>query len=274
MKTEQQEIFSPAKINLSLSIGDFIPALQKHKINSVMQKISLSDHIQIRTTENKKIKISISGKYAKGVPNNTENIVYKAAKLFFSKYGFSFGIDIHIEKNIPHSAGLGGGSSNAATILLFLYKHTNRRISPKEYAEIGSDIPFFLHEYSTAIVESAGEKVQKYNKNEKYKYGILLFPKNVSVSSAWAFSERKNGNFSWKKSVPNISQNDFTPLLCSRFPETEKILQKISKISPEKFGISGSGGSIFALTNSKKEQQEIGEAMKDFSGEVETFICM
>ncbi|MBF0120630.1 MAG: 4-(cytidine 5'-diphospho)-2-C-methyl-D-erythritol kinase, partial [Desulfobacterales bacterium] len=136
-------LLSPAKINLFLQIT------RKrqdgyHNIRSLMCCISLYDRIKINF-ETEKILVSCSDAT---IPSNEGNTAYKAAKLFFETLDKKDGIEIFIEKNIPVGAGLGGGSSNAGTVLCALNEHYNFPISKKELIKIacmvGADVPFFI----------------------------------------------------------------------------------------------------------------------------------
>ncbi|MDR0974648.1 MAG: hypothetical protein LBL80_03020 [Ruminococcus sp.] len=159
---------APAKINLTLRVGE---RLQNgyHDINTIMQTVSLSDMITLENTGESGITLSVSGQFAEGVPTDDNNICLKAAKLYLQD-----GLHIHIEKNIPHGAGLGGGSSDAAAVLIginqlamllhakqkglsdeetfkmteFISTHPNTAVllNTLELAamNLGADVPFFI----------------------------------------------------------------------------------------------------------------------------------
>ena len=273
---------SPAKINRDLYIKEFSEEHQKHRLESVLQKISLFDVIKIsEIPENSEISgknqntiLTITGKFSKGVPNDERNIVLKAIDMFFKKHNITKNTyKIVLEKNIPNEAGLGGGSSNAGEILKFLHQQYSLPLVPSEYISLGSDVPFFLENFSVGKLSGIGEKISEISDvSEKYneKFGVLIFPKNIKISTAWAFQK-------FKKSIPKpnksenpqkqsaISYNDFTQILCQKIPEISEILSQIQKISqkniPEisEYGISGSGSTIYVLFSSQPSQEKFLE---------------
>jgi len=134
---------SPAKVNL------FLRVLGKrsdgyHDILSLMQRISLCDKMSFALKGNG-IKIICPGGV---VPENKNNIVYTAAEAILSNISFHSGVEITINKKIPVAAGLGGGSSNAATTLVTLNEMTGAKYTTKELmrmgARLGADVPFFI----------------------------------------------------------------------------------------------------------------------------------
>ena len=136
-------INSCAKINLCLKIGKRLKS-GYHNIVSVMQLIQLHDRISFEILNEDKIAIESNNKALE----NKNNLAYKAALLLKNKLGVKKGVKITIEKNIPIAAGLGGGSSNAASTLIALNKMWGLNQSDKKLAgfaiEIGSDVPFFI----------------------------------------------------------------------------------------------------------------------------------
>jgi 4-diphosphocytidyl-2-C-methyl-D-erythritol kinase len=106
------KLIAPAKINLNLMVGERFQ-YGYHDIDTIMQAVSLYDIIEIEEQTEPGIKISVSGPFAQGVPTDENNICVKAAKIYSGDR-----IHIHIEKNIPHAAGLGGGSSDAAAVII------------------------------------------------------------------------------------------------------------------------------------------------------------
>ena len=115
-----------SKVNLGLKILDLLPD-NYHSIFTIMQEIDL--HVTINFKKNLEKKINFSTDGAIIVPNDKTNLCYKAAKLILENYKTSSGINIHLTKNIPIGAGLGGGSSNAATVLLALNDIFNLKIN-------------------------------------------------------------------------------------------------------------------------------------------------
>ena len=128
-----------AKINLFLEVCDKRPD-SYHNIDSVMQTVSLHDVITLSKAD----AITLSNN--KGLPNNENNLAYKAAKLFLDSNSISSGVSIIIEKNIPVSAGLAGGSTDAAAVLKGLNELYETTMTVDELcalgSQIGADVPF------------------------------------------------------------------------------------------------------------------------------------
>ncbi len=294
------KISSPAKINLSLHIGKYSDEKKKHELQSEMMKISLADEIEIEVTEKKKIQIIVKGEYAKGVPNNDENIVYKAVKLFFSHRPRSIGLKITLIKNIPNGAGLGGGSSNAAEIIKFLHKYYSVPLKSSDYkiyADLGSDIPFFLGKEKIGIVSGVGEKIERIEKGrpqgyapteQQYIFGILFLFPEIKISTKWAFEQLKflrenkknivknivrdviknnaknNSDEKYQKYQKNIKNiNNFQEMIFSYFFDIEKTFEEIQKFSPVLSGLSGTGSSCFAFFENEKVQEQVLEKFSE-----------
>jgi len=145
---------SPAKVNLFLRIIKKRPD-GYHELASLMQTISLCDTIKFSLSDRDHLTCTDLS-----LPTDGSNLILKAADLFRRKTGCEFGLKAHLDKRIPHQAGLGGGSSNAATTLWALNKLCKQNASDQQLAawagEIGSDISFFLSQ-GTAYCTGRGE---------------------------------------------------------------------------------------------------------------------
>lgn len=148
---------SPAKINLFLKIVKR-RSDGYHELASLFQAIDLHDTLHFSLSEKDHLTCTNPS-----IPTDHRNLVLKATQLFRQKTGLSTGLTVHLEKRIPHEAGLGGGSSNAATTLWALNQLHGSPVSIKELtewsAEIGSDISFFFSE-GTAYCTGRGEKLE------------------------------------------------------------------------------------------------------------------
>ena len=178
------QVLAPAKINLSLKIlGRRSDGF--HEIETMIAPISLYDKIDIEK-QSRWIDFSCDDRT---VPSGDENLVVRVAKAFFEKTKISSGARIKLHKKIPHGAGLGGGSSDAAATLRALNQLFETKLSREELAKlgstIGSDVSFFLFE-SVAVCKGRGEIVNPTTVKEKLS--ILLLKPAFSVSSAWAYS--------------------------------------------------------------------------------------
>ena len=176
------QVFAPAKINLSLKIlgrrGDDF-----HEIETLIVPISLCDEMKIEKNEGG-IEFRCDDP---SVPMSDDNLVIRAAKSFFVATKLEPAVSIELKKKIPHGAGLGGGSSDAATTLLTLNQLFEANLTRDELSKLaattGSDTPFFIFE-STAICRGRGELVTPIQSREKLL--ILLLKPAFAVSTAWA----------------------------------------------------------------------------------------
>ena len=149
-----------AKVNLSLDVTGKLEN-GYHLIESFFQTVGLYDVLDIELNDSREISLTCSDKT---IPCNESNIAYKAALIFREKSGIDFGCKIHIEKNIPSQAGMGGGSTDGAAVLYALNKLLNTDYSFNELVKmgtrLGADVPFFLMG-GTAFAEGIGEKLMK-----------------------------------------------------------------------------------------------------------------
>lgn len=179
---------SPAKINLNLQI------LNKredgyHNLKSEFCTINLFDKIRL-TKIPEGIQLVTSGKYR--IPNNRDNLAYQVAEKLRSHAKGKVGVKIEIDKQIPLFAGLGGGSSNAATVLKGLIELWNLDLSLEKQVEIGkkigADVPFFLYG-GHCLVEGIGEKVTPLEDKIEEKYVVVAQLPYIKISTPWAYNE-------------------------------------------------------------------------------------
>jgi len=232
---------SPAKINLTLKVLNYDQILMKHKISSKVYLLKLSDTIIVLKSKNLSIKYYINKKKI-----TVQNDIIKKTIIYFDKkYGTSSKFEISINKIIPIGYGLGGGSSNSASILKFLYNFHN--IDNKNFyidaPYIGSDGLIFMDNYPKVI--DGLNKFKKINtKQTRWRKIFLLIPSKKNITKKIFDIYRKNKNSMMTKT---LSQND---LLYSSmmFNKEFKNLYNFIKTHKVKFkvnGMSGSGSSIF-----------------------------
>lgn len=188
MSGSKVEVSSPAKINLYLNItGKYSGGY--HRLESLVERISLLDKIIIRAVSSPKISITSNRKQFE----SKKNLIYKAAKLMQKKFFFTGGFDIYLEKKIPVGSGLGGGSSNAASTILGIKELLSLDIKKEElYAlgeKIGSDVNFFLAETSYAYLSGRGQKVKPLPGLKSTNH-FLIRP-NFSLSTRWVYLNAK-----------------------------------------------------------------------------------
>ena len=190
----QIKIKCPAKINLTLEVVNKRPD-GFHNIKSIMQMISLYDYLTIKIEHGKENKILLTGN-SKEIPYNEKNLVYKACDLFLKKAGINdLEIEIYIEKNIPISAGLAGGSTNGAGTIYGLNKILNV-FNEAELnalcAELGSDLNVCLSG-GCVLATSRGEITKPLPFIEKEI--TLIKPINLGISAKEAYTKYSEKQF-------------------------------------------------------------------------------
>ena len=175
---------APAKVNYLLDvIGRRSDGY--HDLRMVMQRVNLCDDISITLTETPDLTVSCG---IKGVPDGPGNIAWKAARIMLDQAGSGLGASITITKNIPVAAGLGGGSSDAASVLMGMNELLELGLTDQKLMEIGvklgADVPFFIFK-KTALAEGIGEQLQVMPAMPSL--WILLVNPGVHVSTAWVY---------------------------------------------------------------------------------------
>ncbi len=239
-----------AKINLSLSVCGRRPD-GYHLIDTVMHSVGLFDEITIDKAD----KITVScDKY---VIKEEDNIAYKAAKLFFEDYGITGGVDITIKKNIPSPAGLGGGSADAAAVLVglnFLYKAgISDNDLEKTALKLGADVPFFIRG-GCQRAEGIGEVLTPVKPLQK---GYILLAASEQKPSTGEMYRIIDGKpyveCDTNTVIKAVENNDLLLLsqnLCNAFSivwEESLVKTTVSGNSPLGVSLSGSGPTWFAI---------------------------
>jgi 4-diphosphocytidyl-2-C-methyl-D-erythritol kinase len=272
---------SRAKINLTLEIIKKLPS-GFHELRSVMLKAeNLYDEVVIDFLKNsKKIEIECDNDI---IPKNEKNICWKIAEKFFERTGKRIGLKIKIKKKIPVMAGLGGGSSNGAAVLLSLNKHFKNTLSKNELiniaAQIGKDIPFFLEKERVAYITGEGEKI----KPLKHFPGLSLLiinPKGeISTKEAyleldkkmWFMADKKRKNISQNlvdksgksQDIANFLYNDFEITAEEKFPVIKELKNCLISFGALGASLTGKGPTIFGIFKNKNETLKIKKVLKN-----------
>lgn len=276
-------VIAPAKINLSLEV------LSKrsdgyHDISTVMQAVDLYDTVVL--DENSLGEITISCDYD-GVPCDETNICYKAAKRFFEYTNLeNKGVDIKIIKKIPTQAGLGGGSSDGAAVIMGLNNMFNTLLKPKEMCEIGekvgADVPFLI-EGGTKLATGIGTQLKKIVGLNKGCDIVICKPDTVSVSTKEAYKkvDALNPHASYTNEmikalysrdmffISTTLYNDFE--LALKIPEVNDVKSAMLKSSANGCGMSGSGSAVFGLFTSSRKAKKCAEKLEATYKNV--FLC-
>lgn len=268
-----------AKITLSL---DVVAKRDDgyHDVEMVMTTIDLADRLEFQILTEDRIDVTADNQY---VPNDERNLAYKAAHELKKTYHIPHGVRINIQKNIPVSAGLGGGSSDAAAVLRGLNRIWNLKLSLKQLAEIGvrigSDVPFCVYG-STALVSGRGEKVRKILPPPSC--WVVLAKPDLGVSTRNIFRhihmddihhpdtdgvlEAISENSIHK--LGNCIGNALEEITFKYYPETKRIKEKMIQYGARGVLMSGSGPTIYGLVAQHTKAQRIYNGLRGFCREV------
>lgn len=241
---------APAKLNLFLHI---VGRLENgyHQLETVFQFIDRCDTLHIKVNDNSEINLLTP---IKGVANQ-DNLIVKAAKLLQQHTNCSFGADIKLEKVLPMGGGLGGGSSDAATILVALNKLWNSQLSLQELAELGvklgADVPIFIHGFS-AFAQGIGEK---FTPATPKMYWYLVSKPQCSISTADVFTAedltRNTPSIQYRDQDIEKYHNDCQTWVIKHYPEVANLLGWLVEYAPSQ--MTGTGACIFSRFDSKQE---------------------
>jgi 4-diphosphocytidyl-2-C-methyl-D-erythritol kinase len=243
------EISAPAKVNLRLEIKGKRPD-GFHELETWMVPVSVYDRIRIRAQEGFSFRCE-----APGVPTDESNLAVRAVRVFCEALGVAPNVGVDLWKGIPHGAGLGGGSSDAAAVLVGLNRLFETGCSLETLSELGgrlgSDVPFFVWD-SAAVCRGRGEQVEPVE--FKGQLSLLLVKPPFGVPTPWAYGrwaqsrELPGGNyraqeFAWGRLVNDLERPVFEKYL---------FLAALKNWLLEQPGVagalmSGSGSTMFAV---------------------------
>ncbi|WP_047541394.1 4-(cytidine 5'-diphospho)-2-C-methyl-D-erythritol kinase [Methylotenera versatilis] len=257
-----QTFLAPAKINLFLHITGR-RADGYHTLQSVFQLLDFYDTIHLKATNTGQIKRLNT---LKNVPES-QDLCVRAAQALQLATGCKQGVEIRIEKHIPMGGGLGGGSSDAATILLALNHLWQLNLSRTQLMQIGltlgADVPVFIFG-QTAWAEGIGEVLSPVNlpESQKNSYYVVLTP-DEHVSTAQIFANLRLTRDTKPLRIADFSssgnsskfRNDLETIVCEDFPAVATTLNWLKPYGEAR--MSGSGASVFVAVNSKQVADEV-----------------
>lgn len=262
----------PAKVNLHLEV-----LYQRedgyHEIETIFQAIGLYDRIEFRRTKGP---IHVTCAHP-SVPEDRTNLCHRAAKLLKNRTGCELGVDIRIDKQIPVTAGLGGGSSNAAATLLALRRLWSLDLDDEKLHELatllGADVPFFLVG-GTQLGRGIGEELSPLPSVENGHF-LVLSP-HVEIPAAWAYAQLRMG---LTRESAKITLQHVKPVL-SRFPERQwpgfnrlgdvvfpahpvvhRLYLDLLETGPAMAMLSGSGPSVYAVYDTEADAVRARDAV-------------
>jgi 4-diphosphocytidyl-2-C-methyl-D-erythritol kinase len=267
IEMQRMQILAPAKINLSLKIlGRRDDGF--HELETLIAPISLYDELRIeKKRPGNEIKFRCDDP---SVPQDDDNLAVRAANAFFEATKIEPAISIELKKKIPHGAGLGGGSSDAASVLIALNELFNAKLSREALAEmaepIGSDVPFFVFQ-SAALCKGHGETVTPVNL--KRQFSILLLKPAFAISTIWAYSRWRDS-----REIPGVRYEaqqfaDQTFVNDLERPVFEKFVfpahLKMWLLGQSEVGaalMSGSGSTMFTVMHQDADAENLAKRAK------------
>lgn len=265
---------APAKVNLHLDV------LAKrrdgfHDIETIFEKIGLCDEISL-SRQRQGIRVFCRHK---DVPKDASNLGFRAAQALLAKTACAGGVRIKIVKRIPVACGLGGGSSDAASVLLGLnellgLKQTRPQLL-KIAKELGADVPFFILRERSAIGRGKGDKLTPL-RVERENWYILVIPEfkvftpmmyralrialtKVPRSVKIVLHALKTGNLT---AFDKYSYNSFEPVLIKKYREISEIKKALKSCGVSAAKVSGSGPCVFGIARTRKEAMNISRKLR------------
>ncbi|MCM8538210.1 MAG: 4-(cytidine 5'-diphospho)-2-C-methyl-D-erythritol kinase [Lentisphaeraceae bacterium] len=261
---------SPGKINLFLDVTNKLKN-GYHEILTLFLPIhDLADDISIEKSDSLKIVCEHPG-----VPCDEKNLCWIAAEKFAKASGLSSNWQITIVKKLPVAGGMGGGSSNAATVLRLLNSQSENPLSSKELSEIalsiGADVPYFLNPVPS-LAEGVGEKLIELKPN--HKIPLLLVGFDFPIPAVWAYKNRllpfhqSNKSFDelmnlWNDKKLNLETsvyNDLAFAARKKFPILQLACDDLSELGGHA-EVSGSGPTVFATFDSESARDKAYEGL-------------
>lgn len=246
---------APAKVNLGLNIvGKREDGY--HEMEMINHSVDLADTLTLIPGETEFVLESAFG-------GDFENLITKAVRLLEERTGKQADFRIVLDKKIPHQAGLGGGSADAAAALRLVERYWGLELPEEERtaiaAKLGADVPYCLYNKS-AYVTGIGEKLE-FMELKIPEYLLIVKPE-VGVATeeafAWADAEEDLTHPDLKKYLKTLDEKDldnsFYPVICSHYPEIEVLREEIKSLGAETAVMSGSGSTLVGYFSDPKER--------------------
>lgn len=265
---------APAKINLGLHVlrqrSD-----GEHEIETVFHRLDWADTITVRPAGTLSMTCSDPA-----LPTDERNLCLQAAKRLADAFGVTSGATLHLEKRVPYGAGLGSGSSNAATTLQLLAQLWGLEASRESLhdlaRQIGADVPFFLWEDPAAYATGRGDRLASLSSDGgtyRLPFPVVVVVPPIAVPTDWAYEQvtpndgnrpnlrdlvRANDLDHW----PTALTNDFEAPVIRARPVVASIRKRLDDEEAAYVSLSGSGGAVYGLFRTEEEAQRAQEAMQ------------
>ncbi len=263
-----------AKINLGLDVTGCRDD-GYHLVRMIMQTIHLFDSVQMEKLEEPDIRLTTNIRF---LPTDEHNIAYKAAKLLIDEFNLKQGIHIDIKKCIPVSAGMAGGSTDAAAVLYGMNQMYELKLSQRQLAKraltLGADVPYCLMR-GTALAEGIGEKLTRLPAVPRCP--VVIAKPGISVSTKWVY-ERLSLNEQTEhpdidQLMEDIRQQDLKGMAShmgnilegvtiKEYPVIAQIKEKLMEHGALQAMMSGSGPTVFALFEERGQARAAADALR------------
>ena len=248
-ETSLQSWPAPAKLNLFLHVTGRRPG-GYHDLQTLFQILDWGDELRFTISDEGRITRSCNIESI----SDSEDICVRAAQLLQNRCGIEKGVHIDLNKQIPLGAGLGGGSSDAATVLVALNQMWSCGQTLQQLAEtgleLGADVPVFIHGHS-ALAEGKGEKLEPVALG--LRYYVLVFPE-LSISTAKVFAHprlrRDSEHIDMSSADLQPGRNDCEAVVMEMYPELKMIMQELRAWGHPR--MSGTGSTLFLPFDDKK----------------------
>lgn len=273
------QVCAPAKINLNLSIVGRNNATGYHDIESLMVPLTLADELRVELAAKPGIQLTCSDPE---LDAGSDNLAWRAAELFLRATSHTGGVMIELHKHIPHGAGLGGGSSDAAAVLKALNAQAGDPLDAEELeglgARLGSDVPFFTRGQAS-IARGRGELLAPRPLQVQLDLLLLKPPFPVATARAYqAYAEKRFCPQGW--TTPQLHEgleiyNDLERAVFAKYlllPAMKQWLLEHSLVAAA--GMSGSGSCMFAILHDPRGADQLAaKARAEFGETLWTAAC-
>lgn len=267
-------VSSPAKVNLSLKVLGKRPD-GYHELLTRFHRISLCDKMIL--TKTKKSGFHLFTDHPK-LKRASDNLIFKMHEALKKNAKWKGGVKVQLIKNIPVAAGLGGGSSNAASFLLGMNRLFKLGLSRTKLAQIGSklgaDIPFFIYEVKEAIGFGKGDQIKPVSVKGKYWFVLLISPFGLSTAAVYRKLKAPSlTRISRDATITSDFFNDLFLTACRIQPQLKKIDAFFDRLGVAQRLMSGSGPTMFSIHKSKREAERIARLLRKHRPRRTVSVC-
>ena len=263
-----------AKINLALDVLGRRPD-GYHDVRMIMQTVTMYDDIELLKKPESGIELSTSVPY---VPADERNLAYRAAQILMDEFGVKEGLRIRLHKFIPVSAGLAGGSTDAAAVLVGVNSMFHLGLSAEDLmkrgAALGADVPFCVMR-GTALAEGIGEKLTRLPPVPECS--VLIAKPGISVSTRAAYEALRENEITSRPDIDGMitsirngdlygvasrMENVFQPGIAEMHPVIKELITQIEENGAIKAVMSGSGPTVFGIFDDKKKAEQAAHILR------------